>query len=75
MAFTKLKSKATGLRTRVDLSKVALFNEGAEGQGTELVFDSGFAIVVEESFQTVSNRAAAGEPVDAEPVAAPVTGL
>ena len=75
MAFTKLKAKATGLRTRVDLSKVALFNEGTEGQGTELVFDTGFALVVEESFQTVSNRAASGDAVDAEPVAAPVTGL
>ena len=67
MAFTKLKAKATGLRTRIDLSKVALFNEGAEGQGTEIVFDSGFALVVEESFQTVSNRAAAGDATDAEP--------
>lgn len=70
MSFTKLKSKATGLRSRVDLSKVALFNEREDG--TELVFDSGFAIVVTESFQTVSNRAA-GVKAEAEEVpAAPV---
>lgn len=73
MAFTKLKSG--GARVRVDLSKVSHFSELLSSGKTELTFDNGETLVVDESFQTVSNRAAAGEPVDAEPAAAPLTGL
>lgn len=62
MSFTKLKQKSNGLRTRVDLQKVTGFNELESG--TELMLDNGATLVVEESFQTVSNRAAKGEPAD-----------
>jgi hypothetical protein len=54
MAFTKLKLRS-GFRVRVDLSKVSHFAELPNG--TEINFNDGSAIEVEESFQTVSNRA------------------
>lgn len=50
--FTQLK--VDGVRTRVDLSKVAYFTE-VDGN-TELNFDNGKTLVVDESYQTVSNR-------------------
>ena len=60
MAFTQLK--VAGVRTRVDLSKVKFFEELSDG--TRLTFDNGDTLAVDESYQTVSNRAkgeAAGE--------------
>jgi hypothetical protein len=54
MAFTKLKSG--GQRVRVDLAKVVYFTE-LESGSTSLSFINGDTLVVEESFQTVSNRA------------------
>lgn len=60
MAFTQLK--VAGVRTRVDLAKVVYFTEVQNG--TELVFDNDQVLTVDESYQTVSNRAkgeAAGE--------------
>lgn len=71
--FTQLKTG--GSRVRVDLTKVSHFSELLSSNKTELTFDSGETLVVDESYQTVSNRAAKGQEVDAEPVAAPVTGL
>lgn len=54
--FTQLK--VDGIRTRVDLSKVLYFFELSSG--TEITFDNGDTITVDESYQTVSNRANAG---------------
>lgn len=51
--FTQLK--VDGTRTRVDLSKVTYFTELSSG--TELTFDNGETLIVDESYQTVSNRA------------------
>lgn len=71
MSFTKLKAKGSGQRLRADLSKVSYFVELESG--TELNFDNGFTVVVEDSFQTVSNRAAAVKAESADEVpAAPV---
>lgn len=53
MAFTQLKT--SGTRVRVDLAKVMFFSE--EDGGTVLTFDNGQELVVDESYQTVSNRA------------------
>lgn len=53
MAFTKLKLKG-GLRVRVDLSKALFFTELESG--TTIHFASA-ELSVEESYQTVSNRA------------------
>jgi hypothetical protein len=53
MAFTQLK--VAGKRVRVDLAKVLFFAE-VDG-GTELTFNSGHELIVDESYQTVSNRA------------------
>lgn len=64
--FTQFK--AGGRRVRVDLSKVSYFEEA--DQGTTLNFDNSEVLVVDESYQTVSNRAAKGQEVDAEPVSA-----
>lgn len=52
MAFTQLK--VAGNRVRVDLAKVKFFSE--LDTGTRLVFDGGQELVVDESYQTVSNR-------------------
>lgn len=54
MAFTKLKQK-NGLRVRADLSKALFFVELEKG--TTIHFENA-EVTVEESFQTVSNRAA-----------------
>ena len=53
MAFTQLK--VGGTRTRVDLAKVVYFAEVPTG--TRLTFDNGENLTVDESYQTVSNRA------------------
>lgn len=52
MAFTQLKSGGT--RVRVDLAKVVYFEELSDG--TRLTFDNSETLVVDESYQTVSNR-------------------
>jgi hypothetical protein len=52
MAFTQFKN--AGERVRVDLAKVKFFSEVAEG--TRLTFDNGDELIVDESYQTVSNR-------------------
>lgn len=52
--FTQLK--VDGVRTRVNLSKVVYFTE-VKDIGTELNFENGEQITVDESYQTVSNRA------------------
>lgn len=56
--FTQLK--VNGVRTRVDLSKVTYFSELKNGN-TDLTFDNGSTLIVDESYQTVSNRANAVE--------------
>lgn len=52
MAFTQLKT--AGIRTRVDLAKVKFFTEAKIG--TVLTFDNGEELLVDDSYQTVSNR-------------------
>lgn len=53
MAFTQLK--VAGNRVRVDLAKVTFFSELESG--TKLVFDNDTYLTVDESYQTISNRA------------------
>lgn len=55
MAFTKLKMQGSDFRVRVDFSQVSCFIE--KEKGTALILSSGETLLVEESFQTVSNRA------------------
>lgn len=54
MSLTQLK--AGGKRVRVNLAKVLYITE--LNSGTELTFNDGQTLDVEESYQTVSNRAA-----------------
>lgn len=63
--FTKLKVK-NGNRVRADLDKALFFVE--EDTGTKITFPGQIVLVVEESFQTVSNRTKSTEA--AEPVQA-----
>jgi hypothetical protein len=62
MAFTQLK--VAGVRTRVDLAKVKFFSETTDG--TRLTFDNGDELFVDESYQTVSNRAKGAVEVSGE---------
>lgn len=54
MSLTQLKSG--GKRVRVNLAKVLYITE--LNSGTELTFNDGQTLDVDESYQTVSNRAA-----------------
>lgn len=54
MSLTQLK--AGGKRVRVNLAKVLYITE--LNSGTELTFNDGQTLDVDESYQTVSNRAA-----------------
>lgn len=54
MSLTQLKSNGT--RVRVNLAKVLFITE--KSSGTELTFNDGQTLDVDESYQTVSNRAA-----------------
>ena len=56
MSLTQLK--AGGKRVRVNLAKVLFITELGPNSGTELTFIDGQTLDVEESYQTVSNRAA-----------------
>lgn len=65
MSLTQLK--AGGKRVRVNLAKVLYITE--LNSGTELTFNDGQTLDVEESYQTVSNRAAKAD-TDASEAAA-----
>lgn len=59
--FTKLKVK-NGNRVRADLDKALFFVE--EDTGTKITFPGQIVLVVEESFQTVSNRTKSTEAAE-----------
>ena len=54
MAFTQLKT-VSGSRIRIDLAKVQAFQELSAG--TSILLADGSSVEVQESYQTVSNRA------------------
>lgn len=60
MSLTQLKSG--GKRVRVNLDKVLYITE--KSSGTELTFNDGQTLDVDESYQTVSNRAAKSAGTD-----------
>lgn len=64
MSLTQLKSGGT--RVRVNLAKVLYITETSTG--TELTFNDGQTLNVDESYQTVSNRAksAVADEADSE---------
>lgn len=66
MSLTQLK--AGGKRVRVNLAKVLYITE--LNSGTELTFNDGQTLDVEESYQTVSNRAAKADTDAPEAAAA-----
>lgn len=60
MSLTQLKSGGT--RVRVNLAKVLYITEVSSG--TELTFNDGLTLDVDESYQTVSNRVAKSTGAD-----------
>lgn len=60
MSLTQLKS--CGTRVRVNLAKVLYITE--TNTGTELTFNDGLTLDVDESYQTVSNRVAKSTGAD-----------